>query len=119
MATKTFTANYAPNAQANGIAITWTGLQNGDNGAPYEGVDFADRAVMISGTFGAAGSINIEGSNDAATWFVLTDPQGNNITKTANALETIEENPRFLRPNVTAGDGTTSLTVVLWARRNR
>ncbi len=119
MAVQTFSAQYAPNIQANGILITWNPLANGDSGAPYEGVDFADRCLTIAGTFGAGGSVNIEGSNDGTNYFVLTDPQGNNFTKTAAALETIEENPRFLRPRVTAGDGSTAIVVVLWARRNR
>lgn len=118
MAIKPQSTTYGPNGNRNGALITWT-LANGDTGEPLEGVDFADRTVQISGTFGAAGSCTIEGSNDGAAWFALTDPQGNAITKTAAGLEVIEEGPRYLRPNVTAGDGTTNLTITLWARRAR
>ncbi|MFO1465859.1 MAG: hypothetical protein U1F35_05375 [Steroidobacteraceae bacterium] len=109
----------APNANRNGLLIAWTGLLLNDTGEPTEAVDFADRTVQISGTFGTGGSCTLEGSNDGSSWFALTDPQGNNITKTAAALEVIEEGPRYIRPNVTAGDGTTNLTVTLWARRGR
>jgi hypothetical protein len=116
---RTPTVTYNPNGQGNGVLITWTGLLNGDTGAPVEGVDYADRTLQISGTFGAGGSVTIEGSNDGTNYLALTDPQGNAVTKTAAALEVIEESPRYVRPNVTAGDGTTSLTVTAWARRAR
>lgn len=119
MATRNPTVTYAPNGQANMVAINWSGLLNGDAGAPFEGIDWADRTAQISGAFGTGGSITLEGSNDGTNYLALTDPQGNAITKTAAALETIEEGPRYTRPRVTAGDGTTNLTAVIYARRSR
>lgn len=119
MAIKTAAVVYAPNGNSNGALITWALLANGDTGSPVEGVDFADRTVQIGGTFGVGGSVTLEGSNDGTTYFALTDPQGNAVTKTAAGLEVLEESPRYIRPNVTAGDGTTSLTATIWARRNR
>lgn len=119
MAVRTPTVLEHPNGQSNAILVTWAGLLNGDTGSPVEGVDFADRTAQISGTFGAGGSITMQGSNDNTNYDPLTDPQGNAITKTAAGLEVIVENPRYARPNVTAGDGTTSLTVTIWARRSR
>ena len=50
-------------------------------------------------------------------YYPLTDPQGNPITKLAAALESVTEIPRFIRPEVTAGDGTTAITVILMSRR--
>lgn len=73
----------------------------------------------MASVFGTGGSVTLEGSNDGVTFFPLTDPQGNAITKTAAALEVIEEVPRYIRPNCTAGDGTTDISVILWGRRNR
>lgn len=109
-----------PDGQRNCQLIVWSGLLNGpDTGTPVQVGDFADRSFQITGTFGAGGSITIEGSNDGVTYFPLTDPQGNAITKTAAALEVASECTRYVRPSVTAGDGTTSLAVALWARRNR
>jgi hypothetical protein len=119
MTVRSPTVAYNPNGQGNGVLITWTGLLNGDTGGPVEGVDYADRTVQVSGTFGTGGSVTIEGSNDATTYAAMTDPQGNAVTKTAAALEVLEESPRYVRPNVTAGDGATSLTVTIWARRSR
>lgn len=99
--------------------VTWTGLLNGDTGTPVSKTDFPDRTVQILGTFGSGGSVNFEGSNDGTNWAILTDPQGNAITKTAAAMEVVTETPRYVRPNVTAGDGTTSLTVIMFARTPR
>lgn len=117
MATKTLTATQ-PGGHRNAVLITWATLANGDDGTPYEGADFADRTVQITGTFGAGGSITFEGSNDGTNYVALTDPQGNAVTKTAAAIETLEETPRYVRPRVTAGDGTTALVVTLFARRS-
>ena len=119
MATRNVSASYNPNGQRNAVLYTWTGLLNGDQGSAVEAADWADRTVQIAGTFGVGGSVTLEGSNDNSNWVALTDPQGNAVTKTAAGLEVFEEGPRYIRPNVTAGDGTTSLTVTVWARRGR
>jgi len=119
MATVTPTVQYIPNGQANAVLVTWSNMANGDVGAPVEGVDYADRTVQFGGTFGVGGSVTFEGSNNNSAYVALTDPQGNAITKTAAALEVIEEGPRYARPNVTAGDGSTAITVTLWGRRSR
>lgn len=92
---------------------TWEGLLNGDTGSPESGAALSDRCVSVSGTFGAAGSVRLEGSNDLITWYTLTDLQGNALTFTAAGMEQVQENPFYVRPNVTAGDGTTSLVVSL------
>jgi hypothetical protein len=96
---------------------TWSGLLNGDSGSPYSMPGFADRAIQIQGVFGVGGSCTIEGSLNGTNYIVLTDPQGNAITKTSASIEQISEVIRFIRPNVTAGDGTTNLTVSLIARK--
>ena len=100
-----------------GVSQTiWTGLLNTDTGSPQTGSNLADKSVQVSGTFGAGGSVSIKGSQDNVTWFTLTDPQGNALVFTAAGMEQISENPRYMRPEVTAGDGSTSLTVTVIAR---
>lgn len=85
-------------------------MANGDSGQVFSGPDYGgDATVTFEGTFGVGGSITLNGSNDNVNFYPLTDPQGNAITKTAAATETIEEAPLYIRPNVTAGDGTTLL----------
>lgn len=97
--------------------VTWTDLLNGDTGSAAQWCDFADRCVQVTGTFGAGGSVSIQGSNDGITFSILSDPQGNALTFTSTKLEQALEIPRYVIPVVTAGDGTTNLTVTILMRR--
>jgi hypothetical protein len=47
----------------------------------------------------------------------LNDAQGVAISKTGAALSQIAQVTKMIRPRVSAGDGTTSITVTLTARR--
>src|SRR5690606_19607919 len=86
--------------------FTWTGLANGDDGAPVEYGAFADRSVQITGTFGAGGTVLIEGSNNGTNWTGLTDAMGDAIAATGAGIWSVTEVTRYLRPRVSAGDGT-------------
>lgn len=108
----------AESEDGSSIVCTWTGLANGDDGTPINWLRHADRSIQFLGTFGTSGSIRLEWSNDGGTtWVTSTDPQGNDIIKTAAGGEAITEFALLVRPRVTAGDGTTSLTAILAARR--
>lgn len=96
---------------------TYAGMANGDDGKPLEQAENADRSVQVDGTFGLAGNLAIEGSNDGITYYVLTDPQGNSLNFTSGKIEAVTEATRFIRPRVTSGDGTTNLTVNMLVRR--
>lgn len=98
--------------------IGWSGLLNGDTGAAVELVDYADKTFTVTGTFGSGGSITLQGSNNNSDWFAMTDAQVTAVTKTAAGMELIVENPRYIRPIVTAGDGTTNLVVQICCRRS-
>jgi hypothetical protein len=105
--------------QEHAHVISWTGLLNGDTGAPIEMAGHTIKCAQLKGTFGAGGTIVMQGSNDGVTYVTLTDPQGNSVSKTAEAIEQIQETTRYIRPSVTAGDGTTDLSVYMVLRRNR
>ena len=111
MATKPFTREIV--AGGLGHVYTWV-LNDGDDGVPLEAVEFADRSVQVSGTFGG-GTIRIEGSNNGASYDPLTDPQGNDLNLSSSKVEMITEVTRFLRPRVTAGTGV-AVTVSVLAR---
>ena len=96
--------------------ILWSPLALGDDGEPVAMPDFADRTVQVAGTFGAGGAVAVEGSLDGLTWATLTDPQGNALSITAAKIEAISEAVLYVRPRVTGGDGTTSLTIHLLAK---
>lgn len=94
----------------------WPTVPNGETGTPLPFTKYADRSVQVSGTFGAGGTVVVQGSNNGTDYHTLTDPQGNALSFTAAGLEQITEVVKFIRPSVTAGDGTTSLTVTIAAR---
>lgn len=94
--------------------ITWT-LTQGQSGESVQLAAYTDRTVQFAGTWGGT-SISLEGSMDGTTYTVLTDPQGNAITKTANAIEAVTEGTVYVRPKATGGDGTTSVKVMLLAK---
>lgn len=100
------------------IKMTWAAMANGDVGSPFDMMNYADRSVQVLGTFGAGGNLRWQGSNDlGTTWATLTDPQGNALDFTTAKIEQVTELAHWVRPNVTAGDGDTALTVILVARR--
>ncbi len=99
------------------MRATWANMANGDTGEPIDWPAYADRSVQVVGTFGAAGSVSMEGSNDGTNFVALSDPRGNAMAVTSAKIEQVEDCTFQTRPNVTAGDGTTSLTVTLFARK--
>ena len=98
--------------------VSWVSLANGDSGSPVEYHTSADRSVQVVGTFGAGGTVVIEGSNDGTNYVTLTDPQANALSFSSAGLEAISELTRYIRPRVTGGDGTTSLSVYLIMRKS-
>lgn len=98
--------------------FTWANMANGDDGAPIDWTAFMDRSVQVIGTFGAGGNLKMEGSNDGTNYATLADAQGNALDITSAKIEQLLEITAKLRPRVTAGDGTTNLTVTVIARRN-
>lgn len=110
-----------PHGSAQCALYRWTGLLNGDSGAPVPLPVGADKSVQVSGTTSAATTLAIEGSNlpTSPVWATLSDPQGNTLTFTNSLrVESILENTYQVRPVVTAGDGATNLTVTLLAVRS-
>src|SRR5882672_2999987 len=82
----------------------WTvaGLLNGDQSSSHSGSRLSDKTVQVLGTFGAGGSVQIEGSNDGGTtWNKLNDTRGegaaNELVFTAADIRSINENPDLLR----------------------
>lgn len=76
----------------------------------------ADRSVQVEGTFNGA-SIGLEGSNDGTTYHALNDLSGTPIALAASGLAQVLELTRYVRPAMTGGGGSTSLTTTLLAKR--
>lgn len=98
------------------VRFKWLAIPNGNQGSATSLNIYQDRTVQVLGTFGSGGSVSIKGSNDGVNWVVLTDPLGNALTFTSAGMKQITELPYQIRPEVTAGDGTTAIDVWLHAR---
>ncbi len=102
----------------------WETVTDGDVGSPiYEkqgSTVFSDKTVHIKGTPGVGFALDIEGSNDNITWVTLRNTHDNaDLTfsaLTADELHGILENPRYIRPNISGGDGTTDIDVIIVGR---
>ena len=95
----------------------WSGLLNGDDGAAIGIPGAPDSTVQVFGTFGSGGTIIFEGTLEATptNWFPLEDSQGLSISFTAAGGSVVLGLTRHIRPRVTAGDGTTDLTAILFS----
>jgi hypothetical protein len=101
------------------IAATWTGLTfaTTDDGAPLGQPAWGERTVQVFGTFGVGGSLALEGSNNGTNWAPVANRAGSALVFTSAGINRIQDYPLYVRPRVTAGDGTTNLSVVIAAHR--
>ncbi len=115
------------------MTIFWETLTNADDGAPVMVPEFADKTIQCLGTPGAGAALSIEGSNGSlsgtapdivevapsadASYTIMTDVHGNAMTYAAAAMDAATENPKWVRPHVTAGDGSTDWDVCMVVRR--
>lgn len=99
------------------VKFSWALTSTNADGAPVgpQYADYADRTVYFLGTWGGATAKWQGGDN--STWLDLSDPQGNPITKTADAIEVVSEMPEFARPNLTTAGSGAAITAVCVARR--
>lgn len=111
--------NTPQNLLIGNVIYTWSSLASGDDGAPVGFTGSGDRTVQVLGTPGAGGTVLIEGSLDGVNYSTLRDPSGVALSFTGPGLKAILENVVSLRPRVTGGDGSTSFTVLIAARRGQ
>lgn len=119
MATRTATRIDVP-ARGPVEVWEWTGLLNSDDGSWVILPAGSDRSVHAYGTFGAGGTVTIQGTNETGTPanpVALRDNFGTALTLQtgAAALKGVHEPVYKIRPAITGGDGTTALTVRLVA----
>lgn len=94
------------------IMYTWTTVIAADTASAVEAEAWAaDRSVQIEGTWDSA-TLLLKGSNDGTNFQTLTDPQGNILSFTlSNRLEQITEITRYIKPVISGGGGSQSLTI--------
>ena len=104
------------------ISVVWSALTTTNtSGTPVPAAEWADRTIQFAGTFGAGGTVKLQGTLDAdplsSNYSDLADAQGNAISKTALSVEAVVELVQWVKPVVTAGDGTTSINATMLMRR--
>jgi hypothetical protein len=124
MAVRAYSVTEVESLYGHAHLIVWSGILNGDTGTPYSMPTSADRSVQVYGTFGVGGSVTMQVSNEnqpvdtsVAQFVTAHDPQGSALTITAAGIKEVAEVSYWIRPNCTAGDGTTSLTVAMMVRK--
>lgn len=95
-----------------------------DRGAPVKASKWRDGSVHVDGAEGTGGHVKMQGSNKAAPvlttdddWFFIKDTEGNVIDITAVTVpeaDNIGTRSLWIRPRVTAGNGSTSYNVHLF-----
>lgn len=96
--------------------FSWALTTANHTGAAFSWTEWADRTATFTGTWGGATAV-LEGSNDGSTWITLADPQGNAISKTADAIEAILEMPVFVRPRLSVVGAGATITVAIACRK--
>lgn len=96
---------------------TWILTTANADGLPMSAPSFLDMTWQATGTFGGA-TASLEGSNDGANWFPLTKLFTTTAaTFTAAGGCATNENPLFVRPNLSAVGAGATITVSLVAIR--
>lgn len=98
--------------------ISWESLTAQDDGKPVDVSSAIFKTIQFQGIFNGA-SIQLEGSIDGKNYHALTDPQGNNLSKKGNGIESIVENVRWVRPMVVGGAPDTNLSAHLLIKFER
>ena len=88
----------------------WNSLVGaGAVGAMVRFTPLAWPVINVTGTFGAGGSVSLQGSTDGATWTALSPPP----LTAPGTFKGLQSTERYIwgRPVVTGGDATTNLNV--------
>lgn len=96
--------------------IVWTGLTDADTATSVRIPHAAEKSVQVDVTSGTPTCL-IEGSNDNTTFTTLNDPSNATLSFSADGLEKILENPDNIRPRISTGTGTVTVTIVAHANR--
>ncbi len=97
-----------------GLKVVWMGLMETTLADAWNGgIMFPEKSVQVEGTHGTT---VIEGSNDETNYETLTDRQGGNVSFIADGIREIEENPRQIRPRVSAGSSVSVNVTIIVSR---
>lgn len=107
---------YQPDKTVGGndtLLVIWRNMAQGDVGQTAQLPSWADCSFQAVGVFGAAGAAAINGSNDGVSFGLLNDPFGVPLSLGDVKPRQATERCEHVRPQITGGDVTTSISV--WA----
>ena len=109
----TIYATRQPTGANNAFVAAVTGLANGDVTESFSVASYVDKSIQVFGTFGAGGSLTVQGSNDGVNWATLSDEQGNALVFTAPGIKMPAQATQYVR-GAASGDGTTDLDMLMF-----
>lgn len=115
MATITPTDVAAP---INVMVKRWS-MGDGDTGVAVDVSDFPEVTIQVSGFSSSTLVIEgtLESSESVPVYATLNDPQGNALSMTASAIETVQESATLIRPRTTADGGDTLIVTLKAVKR--
>jgi hypothetical protein len=87
----------------------WEGLLIGDDGAALQVDEFHHITIHGFGSFSGGAGLNILGSNSGANFAVTKKHDVGSMILTADSIETLLTEPRFIKPSITSGNGSTNI----------
>jgi hypothetical protein len=108
--------------------VVWRNVTAGDTCRSLATLDFNDKFVQAFGAYDGE-TVTIKGSADeranyahpqhaSASWVLLTDNETEDLSFMADSGKQITEHPAWIKPTISAGAGTTSVTITLYMVRN-
>ncbi len=103
------------------VEMRWTATGVTGVGFAMNAPNLPDKTVHVLGPTGGTTQVVIEGTNattatvGATDWTTLVDPQGTALDHVSSFIETILENPRYIRPRIPVATGP-DVTVTIIAR---
>lgn len=97
----------------------WVDMELNDTGQPLVRPSMADVCVQLTGVLSTGGACQVQGALNPGTpiWQPLEDAHENILTMLSLKIEQILQSPFQIRPEITAGDGSTVLTLTIKLKR--
>jgi hypothetical protein len=88
----------------------WEGLLMGDDGASLQIDEFHHITVHGFGAFDGSANLNILGSNSGTNFAVTKKHDTGSMILTADSIEKMITEPRFIKPSITSGNASTNIS---------
>lgn len=105
------------------VEIFWETLTDGDTGAPVDISNYTDLAFHSDGDYSGSATITLQGSNNAVAYFTLNVivagalASGSAVITADTVGGTIVDEPRYIRPSVNSGNGSTDIDLWIHAKK--